>query len=120
MLNIRGSTFEVFAADVQLAKGSVDPEIARFFSDNVTGVGNKEMDKARNEVAKASPTARVVSNTPNCKDCGGTTHAKEITLKSGKQQTVYECNQDNGECFKPGTTYPTATWGFGQQKGRDS
>jgi hypothetical protein len=119
MLVIRGDTFEVWAADVQLAKQSVDPEVARFFSANETGLSAQDVTQARENVAKASPSAQVRSITPNCTKCGGTTHAKEITLKSGTKKTVYECNQDNGECLN-NNGFKSTEWGFGSQKGRDS
>jgi len=121
MLNIRGATFEVFAADVQLAKNSVDPEVARFFNENETGLGakeNKDLAQAGKEIAKASPTAQVVSNTPNCPQCGGTTFAKSVNLKTGASVKVFECNQDNGTCQND-KGFKTTIWPE-KKKGRDS
>jgi hypothetical protein len=117
MLVIRGDTFEVWAADVQLAKKSVDPEIARFFNENDTGLGAKNADvsAARQNIAQGSPTTQVVSINPTCPTCGGTTTKRQS--KTGK--TFWSCNQDNGEC-KNDKGFNTSVWGAGGQKGRDS
>lgn len=125
MLNIRGGTFEVFSADVQLAKSSVDPEIARFFSENETGLGaktvgfqgNEDLKEAGSAIAKASPSATVASITPNCPACGGTTKAKSVSVK-GRDVRIHECNQDNGDCLNE-KGFPTSVWPA-KTKGRDS
>jgi hypothetical protein len=121
MLNVRGDTFEVFVADVQLAKKSVDPEIARFFSENDTGLGakkNADLQEAGKEIAKASPTAQLNSITPTCPTCGGTTYAKTVNVK-GREVNIHECNQDNGECQNE-KGFKTTVWPAKSAKGRDS
>lgn len=44
----------------------------------------------------------------NCKQCGGSMTAQQKQW-NGQPRTVFECNQDNGECLNE-RGYPTSMW----------
>jgi hypothetical protein len=84
------------------------PALAHFFGESDTAV-------AADKVTEAFPGSQAGPETPICPSCGGTTFAKEITYK-GKPKTIFECNQDKGECLN-GKGFPNSVW---SNKGRDS
>ena len=50
----------------------------------------------------------------NCQTCNGTMSQKVITFK-GQPKSVWECNQDNGDCLNE-KGYPTSFWPKGTRQ----
>ena len=85
-------------------------ELASFF-------GQSDTQTAANKVAQQMGPTETVSDTPNCKTCGGATKKKTVNTKNGPR-TAFECLQQKGDC-KSGQ-WPTTTWPNEVQKGRDA